>query len=392
MTTFPIYLDYHATTPTDIRVYNKMRPFFYEHFGNPASLTHAYGVKALDAINEARYTVSQAINAHPSEIVFTSGATESNNMAIKGLLLPLPLFKDNHIISSAIDHQATLAPLYALKDMARVSLVKPDQDGIITAANLAHYLSDDTTLISLFMAHNEVGSINPIKELNNLAKTKKILFHCDAVQAMGRIPIDVVDLGVDFLSLSAHKIYGPKGVGCLFIKSTLMDKLCPLIHGGGQEWHKRSGTLNVPGIIGFAEAMRLATLNMAIENETIMLLRDRLLHNLMTLPDIHINGGFKQRLSANLHVSFLGIDGPELILALRDKVAISSGSACSLNNNSSNKVLKEMDIAKEWHKAAIRFGIGRYTSKEDIDVASEIIINQVKKQRKTTGKNLIKIA
>jgi cysteine desulfurase len=389
-----IYLDHHATTPMDERVLEKIKPFFLSEFGNPSSTSHPYGWRAQDAVDEARLLVARAINAHPTEIIFTSGATEATNTAIKGLFLPKATVHGRHIVSSSIEHGATLSTLCALdQTVAKVSLIKPSQEGLIDEENLQNSLTDETSLVSLFMVHNEVGTINSIAKLARIAKACGALFHCDAAQALGRVVIDCQELDVDLMSLSGHKIYGPKGVGCLYIRRKVMELICPLIHGGGQEWHKRSGTLNVPGIVGMGEAARLATLNIDEENTRIRGLRDRLLKNLRVLDGVHVNGTLTKRVSGNLNVSFEGIDGEELVLAICGRVAISTGSACSSSLAGKSKVLLELGISSELRQASIRFGLGRTTSTEDIDTACELIIDQVRLQRKqkNTKKKLIKV-
>lgn len=389
-----IYLDHHATTPLDERVLEKITPFFSCQFGNPASGSHPYGWQAQDAVDTARLKVAHAINAHPTEIVFTSGATEATNMALKGLFFPKPTSERRHIVSSSIEHSATLATLAALdQTAATVSLIKPSGDGLINEEDVRDAISDDTAVVSLFLVHNEIGSINDIKRLARLAKAKGALFHCDAVQGLGRVPIDVAAMDIDLLSLSGHKIYGPKGVGCLFIRRSIMEKICPLIHGGGQEWQKRSGTLNVPGIVGMGEAAFLAVHNFDEENNRIKLLRDRLLNNLRALSGVHVNGTLERRVSGNLNVSFEGIDGEELVLAICHRVAISTGSACSSNTGGKSRVLVEMGVPSELRQSSIRFGLGRGTTALDIDEASSLIVEQVQllRRHKSGQKKLVKI-
>jgi cysteine desulfurase len=387
-----VYLDHHATTPMDEKVFEKIKPFFFNQFGNPASQSHPYGWHAQDAVNEARTQVARAINAHPTEIIFTSGATESTNMALKGLFFPKPTIFRRHIVTSSIEHGATLSTVKALNACGITSsIVKPQPSGLIHKEQIAEAMAEDTALVSLFFVHNEIGTILPIKDLAQEAKKRGALFHCDAAQALGRVRIDCQELNVDLMSLSGHKIYGPKGVGCLYVRRDIQDLICPLIHGGGQEWYKRSGTLNVPGIVGMGEAAQIAADNFDEENKRIKDLRDRLLKNLMVLYGVSVNGTLTDRVGGNLNVSFAGIDGEELVVAICDRVAISTGSACSSFAHGQSRVLSEIGVAPQLRQAALRFGLGRTTSIEEIDYASEIIVKEVKKQRQIKGKKLIKL-
>lgn len=385
-----IYLDHHATTPMDERVFEKIKPFFLSHFGNPASVNHPFGWDAQDVIDAAREEVARAINAHPTEIIFTSGATESSNMAIKGLFLPSANVPGREVVTSSIEHRATLSSIEALSPSIRPIIVKPSKDGLIHVAKVAEAVTDNTALVSLFLVHNEIGSINAIKDIAKEAKKKGALVHCDAAQALGRVPIDCQELGIDMMSLSGHKVYGPKGVGVLYIRRNVIDLVCPLIHGGGQEWCKRSGTLNVPGIVGMGEAARLAVLDFDEENARIKNLRDRLLENLQVLDGIVVNGTLKERVSGNLNVSFEGIDGEELVLAICRRVAISTGSACSSSAGKRSRVLEEIGVLGELRQASIRFGLGRKTTAQEIDAASDLIVTQVRLQRdKRAGKKQV---
>ncbi|HXW60177.1 MAG TPA: cysteine desulfurase family protein, partial [Myxococcota bacterium] len=254
-----IYLDNHATTPLDERVFLAMKPYFFADFGNPASQTHPYGWKAQDAVDQARLKLAAAINAHPSEIIFTASATEATNLALKGLFFPQVTTTKRSVIISSIEHSATLTTAHALEALGlRLVIIKPSKEGVITPELLSAHITDDTALVSFFLVHNEIGTINDIKALCAVAKRHNALIHCDGAQALGRITIDCQELGIDFLSLSAHKVYGPKGVGALYVRREIMPLLCPVIHGGGQEWQKRSGTINVPGVVGFGEAAAIA--------------------------------------------------------------------------------------------------------------------------------------
>lgn len=383
-----IYLDHHATTPLDERVFNIMKPFFLCDFGNPASSTHPYGWRALEAVNHARKALAQAIHAHPTEIIFTSGATESSNMAIKGLFTRAVSSK-YEIITSSIEHPATLNSVRSLEsEYIHGVFIKPNSDGVISPSYIEKSLSRNTILVSVFLVNNEIGSINDIKSIAEITKKHGVLLHCDAAQALGRVPIDCEELGIDMLSLSGHKFYGPKGVGALYVKKHAQEKLHPLFHGGGHEWGMRSGTLNVPGIVGMGEAARIAVDNLEKEVSKISSLRDRLWNNLKALPDIFLNGSL-QRVAGNLNCSFKGIDGEELVLALCHRVAVSTGSACSLGHTS--RVLEEIGIAPELRQAAIRFGIGRSNTQEEIDEVSELIVQEVKRLRHKNKKKLVKL-
>ncbi len=382
-----IYLDHHATTPMDERVLDRMRPFFLSKFGNPASSSHPFGWEAQTAVDEARAQIAKVINAHPTEIIFTSGATESTNMAIKGLFLPAPNIAKQHLVTSSIEHGATMATLRALTPFkVRATHIKPAESGVITVEQVNAAMNEQTAMVSLFYVQNEIGSINDIAAIARTVRESGALFHCDAAQALGRVPIDCANLDVDMMSFSGHKVYGPKGVGCLFIRRAVMDLVCPLIHGGGQEWQKRSGTLNVPGIVGMAEAFRLAVADFAEENNRIRSLRDRLLANLKVLDGVHVNGTMAERVSGNLNVSFAGVDGEEVMLAICRSVAVSMGSACSSSGAGSSRVLQEIGVPPELRQASLRFGIGRKNTAQEIDYASELIVAEVKRQRVRANK------
>lgn len=381
-----IYLDHHATTPMDERVFLAMKPYFLSQFGNPASY-HSLGWQAQEAVDKARYQVAKAINAHPTEIIFTSGATESTNLAIKGLLSA----KDQaQVISSSIEHKATLSTICSLAPKITADFLKPTKAGMIKEEDVLASIKPQTALVSLFMAHNEVGSINDIESIAKAVKSRGIYFHCDAAQALGRVPIDCQKMPIDMMSLSGHKVYGPKGVGCLYVRKEVMEQISPLIHGGGQEWSKRSGTLNVPGIVGMGEAASLAVTNIEQENQRIKALRDRLWDNLSVLEGISLNGSFENRVSANLNVSFAQVDGEDLVLSICHQVALSTGSACNSFVQGKNRVLEEIGVPLELCQSSLRFGLGRSTTKEDIDMASELVVKQVRALRKkASGKKLV---
>lgn len=381
-----IYLDHHATTPLDTRVFARMEPFFFGHFGNPASKTHPYGWRAQDAVDQARIELAAAINAHPSEIIFTSGATESTNMALKGLFWPKATVEGRSILTSSIEHGATHATILALQAFGiEACMIKPNVGGCVTPELLASHLGPHIAVVSLFMVNNEIGSINDIKALSHEAKKHGALFHTDAAQALGRIPIDCQELGIDMMSLSGHKIYGPKGIGALYVRRELMPRLCPLIHGGGQEWQKRSGTLNVPGVVGLGEAARLASLALGEETNNIRALRDKLWRELQALGDVHVNGAMKERIAGNLNISFGGIDGEELLLSICHRVALSAGSACASGSRSHSRVLSELGLGGELRQATLRIGVGRSNTEAEIDEAAHLIAMEVKRQRGKKG-------
>jgi cysteine desulfurase len=371
-----IYLDHHATTPLDPRVFEKITPFLTNAFGNAAS-AHPYGWQAHEAIEEARLAFALAINAKTHEIIFTSGATESSNLALKGI-------KTRSIISSSIEHGATLSTLRALNAMGtKTLLIKPNKEGLISEKEL-EIIDEKADLVSLFFVNHELGTINDVLALGSIIKKAGALFHCDATQALGKIPIDCKKLPLDLISFSAHKIYGPKGIGALYVREELHDRLMPLIHGGGQELNKRSGTHNVPAIVGFGEAAQLAVQDLEEENRRIKYLRDTLLANLSILKNIIINGSMTHRISGNLNISFADINGDELMQALYEKIAVSTGSACASMAGATSPVLAQLGISPALREATLRFGIGRYNTLEEIEKASDIIITTINKLRKTT--------
>jgi cysteine desulfurase len=390
----PIYLDNHATTPMDERVFMKMKPFFLTDFGNPASKDHSYGWRAQEAVDEARIAVARAINAHPTEIIFTSGATESINMALKGFLRVPDLASNHQIISSSIEHSATTETILKLGWQSGVQhhFVKPHPDGHVETSAILAALTPSTKLVSLFFVHNEIGSINDIKEIARHLKAKNILFHCDAAQALGRIEIDFQTLGVDMMSFSGHKVYGPKGSGFLCLSRAVQEQFFPLIHGGGQEWGLRSGTLNVPGIVGLGEAARLAVRDLQGQTLQIKSLRDRLWNNLKTLNGVHLNGSMNNRVAGNLSVAFAGIDGEELLLAICQTVALSTASACRSSHGGTSTTLKELGVAPNLRHSTLRFGVGRFNTEVEIDTVSQIIVETVKKLRGEAPPKLVKLS
>ena len=385
----PIYLDYHATTPVDPRVLDRMLPFFTERFGNPASRQHAYGWEAQEAVDTARAQVAALIGATAGEIVFTSGASESNNLAIKGATCLLRE-KGNHLVTSAIEHKSVLDCFRSLESEGwRVTLVGVDRQGIVDLDELRRVVTGETVLISVMAANNEIGSLQPLGEIAEIASARGVLFHTDAAQAVGKVPLDVRALNVDLLSLTAHKFYGPKGTGALFIRrrKPRIEVACQ-IHGGGHENGFRSGTLNVPGIVGLGAACEICRLELAAEGRRLAALRDRLLEGLRAgLDNVQVNGpAFERRLPHNLHVSFAGIEGERLVMALGG-LAVSTGSACSSGSGKLSHVLEALSAAHMaagiWHDAgaSIRFGLGRSTTEQEIDIAAARVVKVVRSLR-----------
>ena len=384
MPQLPIYLDYHATTPVDPRVVDAMAPYFTDRFGNAASRHHPFGWAARDAVEAARRQVARLIGADPREICFTSGATESNNLALKGAAAGAagrPL----HVVTVATEHRAVLDPCRRLVEGgARVTEVEPNPDGLVSPAAIERALTADTVLVSVMLANNEIGVLQPIPAIAALTRARGILLHSDAAQAVGRVPVDVVALGVDLLSLTAHKLYGPKGVGALYVRRRRPRvPLAPLIDGGGHERGLRSGTLNVPGIVGFGAAAEICRTELAPEAVRIGGLRNRLLAALGDrLDGVTVNGSLEQRLPHNLNVSFAGIEGESLLVGL-DDVAVSSGAACSSASPSlePSHVLRAIGIPDELARASLRFGLGRWTSAEEIDYAADKVSSLVTRLR-----------
>jgi cysteine desulfurase len=366
--TFPIYLDFHASTPVDRRVLDAMLPFFCEHYGNAASRTHAFGWKADAAVEAARRQVAVAIGAVPKEVVFTSGATESNNLAIKGAAHALK-GKGDHIITVATEHKAVLDSCKQLtREGFRLTCLGVGSDGLVSLQALADAITARTILVSVMAANNEIGVLQPIKEIAAIAHERGVLMHTDAVQAIGKVPFSVVETDVDMASLTAHKIYGPKGVGALFVrKADPKIDLEPLIDGGGHERGLRSGTLNVPGIVGFGKAAEIAAAEVTGEASRVGALRDRLLEGLRTrVPDLCVNGSMTHRVPHNLNVSFRDVVGESLLLGISD-ICVSAGSACSSGSEEPPYVLKALGLDPDLARASIRFGLGRQTTLEEID-------------------------
>ncbi len=363
----PVYLDCHATTPVDPRVLEAMLPFFQADFGNPASSTHAWGWKAQAAVEAARRDVAAIIGATARDVAFTSGATESNNLAIRGVAA-IARAGRRHMVVSAIEHKSVLEVVRRLEDDGwRVTIVPVGSDGRLDMAALADAVTGETALVSVMAANNEIGVVQPLAEIGAMAASQGALFHVDAAQAVGKIPLDVGAMHIDLLSLTAHKLYGPKGCGALFIRRRL--DLDPLIVGGGHERGVRAGTLNVPGIVGLGRACALARAEMAEEAPRVARLRDRLLEGLRDgAGGVRVNGSVTDRLPNNLHVTFDGVDAESLVISIGD-IAVSSGSACSSASATPSHVLTAIGGTDLAVAASIRFGLGRFTTEDDIDYA-----------------------
>jgi cysteine desulfurase len=376
----PIYLDYSATTPVDPRVAEKMIPFLCENFGNPASRSHAYGWNAEQAVEEARADVAALIGADSREIVWTSGATESNNLAIKGAARFLQA-KGKHLITVATEHKAVLDTMRELeREGFEVTYLDVDADGLLDPAKLAAAMRPDTILASVMFVNNEIGVIQDIAVLGELCRARGVLFHVDAAQATGKVVIDLGTLKVDLMSLSAHKTYGPKGIGALYVRRKPRVRLEALIHGGGHERGMRSGTLPTHQIVGMGAAYRIAREEMAAENERIRMLRDRLLAGLSGIDAIKVNGDMDRRVPHNLNMSFNFVEGESLMMAIKD-IAVSSGSACTSASLEPSYVLRALGLPDELAHSAIRFSIGRNTTTEDIDHTIRLITDSVARLR-----------
>jgi len=376
-----IYLDHAATTPVAPPVLEAMLPYFSQLYGNPGS-THAFGEKARYALEKARETIAVAIGANADEIVFTSGGTESNNTAIKGIAASKKRL-GNHIITSAVEHHAILNPCHRLeKEGFEVTYLPVDKNGLVKAEDVAAAITGKTILISIIHANNEVGTIEPIAKIGAIAREHDICFHTDAVQTLGHIPLNVDELGIDLLSASAHKLYGPKGVGLLYIRRKTV--ITPLLEGGGQEGNRRSSTSNVAGIVGFAKAVEIAMAEMATQRPRITALRDKLLEGILgTIKDTHLNGAREQRLPNNINISFSGVEGEALLLSLDAQgIACSTGSACTSASLSPSHVLKALGVPPQISNSTVRFSLGRTNSEEDIEHVLKVMPALVERLRK----------
>ena len=385
----PIYLDNHATTQCDPQVVAAMLPYFSDTFGNAASTSHRFGWEAQDAVNQAREQVAALINTDPRNVVFTSGATEASNLAIKGLIQPL-LRKSGspppNIITNKAEHRATLDPIKKMQRMdAAVTVLPVDEFGRVAPEQVADVLSDETSLVSIMLANNEIGTINPIAEIAELCRSRNVPLHCDAVQALGRLPLDFEELGADLVSLSAHKVYGPKGIGALIVRrGNRRVRPEPLLDGGGHENGLRSGTLPVPLIVGFGAACQIAGDVLQVETDSVSSLRDVLWSRLGSeLDGLQVNGHPTRRLPGNLNVSFEGVDGDVLMNSLKE-IAVSSGSACTSAEPEPSHVLRAIGRSDQLTRASLRFGIGRFNTLEEIDYAADYVVETVNRLRNST--------
>jgi cysteine desulfurase len=379
----PIYLDNHATTPLDERVLEAMLPYLKERFGNASSKDHSYGWFAEEAVKNSREIIGGFLGAKPDEIIFTSGSTESNNLVIFGLAESYGNSK-NHIISTPVEHPSILEPLKILQQRGfNITLLPVDNYGLINPEELKSAITEKTLLVSVMTANNEIGTIEPINEIGNICKEANVFFHTDAAQAIGKIDFKVNELNTDLATFSAHKNYGPKGIGALFIKKRNPKiNLSPIIYGGGQEYKLRSGTLNVAGIVGFAKAMEISGIEMYEEVQRIKYLRDKLFEGITSQAEnVYLNGHPENRLINNLNLSFGNINFDSLILQLRD-IAFSTGSACSSGDVEPSHVLKAIRVKRELIHSTIRFGLGRFTTEEEIDFCINKIVASLKKVRK----------
>jgi cysteine desulfurase len=376
----PIYLDYSATTPVDPRVAQKMIPYLTEFFGNPASRSHAFGWKAEEAVEEARQHVAALINADPKEIVWTSGATEGNNLAIKGAA-QFYKTKGKHLITQKTEHKAVLDTFRELERQGfEATYLEVQPNGIISLEDLKKAIRPDTILVSIMMVNNEIGVIHPVWEVAEICKQNGIIFHCDAVQAGGRIDIDMAKLKADLLTLTAHKMYGPKGIGALYVRRKPRVRIEAQIHGGGHERGFRSGTLATHQIVGFGEAARLAKLEMAQDNERVRGLRDRLWNRIKDIEEVYVNGDLDKRIPHNLNVSFNFVEGESLIMAVKD-LAVSSGSACTSASLEPSYVLRALGRSDELAHSSVRITLGRFTTQEEVDFAADLLKRKVAKLR-----------
>jgi cysteine desulfurase len=378
-----IYMDNHATTQVDPRVVEAMLPYFTEHFGNAASRNHKFGWDAEGAVDRAREQVARLVNARPKEIIFTSGATESDNLAIKGVV-EFYKEKGSHIITAVTEHKAVLDTCKALEraGKAQVTYLPVDQYGLVSPDDVRAAITDKTILISIMYANNEIGTIVPLREIGRIAKEKGIFFHSDATQGVGKLPTDVEAMGIDLMSFTAHKIYGPKGCGALYVRSKgPRVRLTPMMDGGGHERGMRSGTLNVPGIVGFGKACELAGAEMDTEAARLLALRERLFQGITgQMDEVYLNGHPSQRLPGNLNLSFAFVEGESLLMGLKD-VAVSSGSACTSATLEPSYVLKALGVGEDLAHTSIRFGLGRFNTTEDVDYVVERVVHEVRRLR-----------
>jgi len=377
----PIYMDYHATTPVDPRVLDAMLPYFLQDFGNAASKSHAFGWRAEEAVEAGRAEVAKLIGASPKEIVFTSGATESDNVAVKGAA-HFYSEKGRHLITCKTEHKAVLDSMHRLeREGFEVTFLPVGKDGRVDPDDVRKAIRSDTILVSLMHANNEVGVLHPVEEIGKITREKGVVFHCDAVQSVGKLPFDVEKMNVDLVSISAHKMYGPKGVGALYVRRKPRVRLIAEMDGGGHERGFRSGTLNVTGIVGLAKACELARAEMEEEASRVTRLREKLRRGIQErLDQITVNGSLEHRLPGNLNISFAYVEGEALMMAVKD-VAVSSGSACTSASLEPSYVLKAMGVGDELAHSSIRFGLGRFSTEEEVDYVVELFAAKVKKLR-----------
>jgi len=379
----PIYMDNHATTRVDPRVVDSILPYYTEKFGNAASRNHVFGWESEAAVDLAREQIVRLIHASsPREIIFTSGATESDNLAIKGVAEAYSQ-KGNHIVTCVIEHKAVLDSCKSLEKRGyRVTYLPVESNGFVDLQRLREGITDKTILISIMAVNNEIGTIQPVKEIGKLAKERQIIFHCDATQAVGKIPVDVQEMGIDLLSLSAHKMYGPKGIGALYVRSTNPRvRLNPIVDGGGHERGMRSGTLNVPGIVGLGVACEIARQEMAEEAKRLITLRERLKSGIIhQLKDVFVNGHPTERLPGNMNMSFAYVEGESLLMALKE-IAVSTGSACTSASLEPSYVLRAIGVDEDLAHTSIRFGLGRFNTVEEVDYTIHRVVEEVRRLR-----------
>jgi cysteine desulfurase len=381
MLKLPIYLDYSATTPVDPRVAERMIPWLTEHFGNPASRSHPFGWEAEKAVEAAREEVAKLVNADPKEIIWTSGATESNNLAIKGAAHFYAGTKGKHIVTVSTEHKAVLDTVKELERQGfEATYLEPGENGLVTPDQFKAALRKDTVVASVMAVNNEIGVIQPIAELGEIARANGTIFHVDAAQATGKMPLDLGALKVDLMSFSAHKTYGPKGIGALYVRRKPRIRLEAQMHGGGHERGLRSGTLATHQIVGMGEAFRIAREEMATENERIRMLRDRLMKGLMDIEETYVNGDLEQRVPHNLNLSFNFVEGESLIMAIKD-IAVSSGSACTSASLEPSYVLRALGRSDELAHSSIRFTLGRFTTEEEVDFTIKLLHEKIGKLR-----------
>ncbi len=378
-----IYMDHQATTPVDPGVLEAMLPYFSVEYGNAASRSHSFGWRAEEAVEKARESVASLVHARPGEIFFTSGATESDNLALFGATEALGR-KGGHIVTCRTEHKAVLDCCARLERMGyEITYLPVDRHGLVSPSDVEAAIKDRTLLVAIMAANNEVGTVHPVAEIGRITRERGVLFHCDAAQAVGKIPIDVESMGIDLMAFSAHKLYGPKGVGALYVrKRHRRVRVAPQIHGGGHEKGMRSGTLNVPGIVGFGKACEVAGRLMPGESSRLAGLRDRLQERLFSgLDDVHLNGHPEHRLPHSLNVSFACVEGESLMLAM-DDVAVSSGSACTSASQEPSYVLRAMGVSGELAHASLRFGLGRANTSEEVEYVADRVVESVKRLRR----------